>query len=597
MTCSDEPMLWILGTPGLDWEPLKQWLAPQLPDGLAIEWPAWESLASNNLPDGTRCLVFVGSASAVLARRIPQAENAELDGLLAAWKSAAACCLRLVEAQRDQVLLVDATEAQAYPQGLVQRCAELISRPLGRLGALPPPTAAEPLSQALAACLTGADIGLRRLQSELEAACSPLDDSDRLEPAPLRCGKTTALPAIDAYRTMRARESSLSQQIESLGQKRSSLERELAEALARPMPPVGPSARETELQSENDMLLLQLHQVQEELEQYYLENRDLRAAGDRGVVNAAAGLAEPTFGRANEHGPHRHLNLTLALPPQGERASVELALRLVDHQGVPGLLIFAPGGAAPLRPWSASGEEGGRAFMLIHPAQQGMRSWFDRLDSSDWQRLQAIVARIESALATRHRDASGADAERLGRWLVVAHRVARQLAALPRSLRHDGVQVEPSVAGRDGTLDLVLTNVDYATLRLPRLQLRWSTTAAAPRLELLLDPEPTLVPPLSTWGVDAEGRWQPSCTLRFGAGLDKREARRQWAALGPSDRDFVAALLRALQRWAADAADVSDNRAAAAQAARMLAEAQAEHWKLERPGRRRVSLLGLEISV
>jgi hypothetical protein len=38
-----------------------------------------------------------------------------------------------------------------------------------------------------------------------------------------------------------------------------------------------------ELQSENDLLLSQLHQVQEELERYYLRNKDLE-----GTINEAA---------------------------------------------------------------------------------------------------------------------------------------------------------------------------------------------------------------------------------------------------------------------------------------------------------------------
>jgi hypothetical protein len=572
MTLPDDTVLSILATPGLDWEPLRQWLAPMLPDVLAVEWPTWEALSSGKLPAGARCLVFVGSASAALARRIPDAENAELDRLLAAWKDAADRCLRLVQAQRDQVLLIDTAEVQANPQGLAQRCSSLTGWPFSSPGAVPGPAAIEPIAQTLATCLMSTDVGLCRLQAELEAACTPLNEGDPPESAPQRFSRSAILSAIDAYRGTRVRESALAQPIEPLDQKHSALE------------------------SENDMLLLQLHQVQEELEHYYLENRALRAGSDRRVADLATQLAEPDFGRAIEHGPHRHLNLTLELPPQGDRAGTELALRLVDHQGVPGLLIFAPNGAAPLRAWSASGQEGGRAFMLIHPAQHGMRSWFERLGSHDWQCLEAIVSRIESALAARQCSASGAEAERLGRWLIVAHRVARQLEALPRTLRHDGVQVERSAEGGDGGLDVVLTNVDYATLRLPSLRLRWSTATAAPRLELLVDPEPTLVPPLSIWGVDADGRWQTSCTLRFGAALDKREARRQWAALGSSDHDFVAALLHALQQWATNAADVPDNRTIAAQAARMLAEARVARWKIEHPGRRSVSLLGLEIS-
>lgn len=587
-------MLWILGTPGLDWGPLRQWLAPQLPDDLVIEWPDWATVATDELPAAARCLVFVGSPSAALARRISDAETDELDQLLAAWKDAAACCLRLVQARRDQVLLVDATEVQAHPQRLAQCCASLTDQAFGCLGTFPAPAAAEPLPQALAICLTSADIGLRRLQTELEAACSPLNGSERLEPVPLRCSKTTALPAIDAYRAMRTRESSFSQQIEALGQKLSTLERELGDALARPQPSVGPIERETELQSENNMLLLQLHQVQEELEQYYLENKSLRESGRGGAAHTATPGGEPTLGRAVEDGAHRHLNLTLSMPGPDGQAATDLRLRLADHQGVPGLVLFASGSTAPLKNWQPKGEEGGRPYMLIHPAQQGLRPWFEGLGSNDWRRLLDVAASTEAALVARYRTAAGHEAERLGRWLVVARRVGAELAALPAELRHEGVRVEPG-PGTD-CIELAFAQAHCGMSLWPELRLRWGTTPSAPRLELLITPRPDGVPPLSRWGVDSDGSWLPSHTLRFGGAIDKREARRQWAGLGAPDYAFVVALLRTLARWAADSGGGSGGPTAGELARRMLAEALDARSRLEQPGRRSVSLLGLRIS-
>ncbi len=63
--------------------------------------------------------------------------------------------------------------------------------------------------------------------------------------------------------------------IEQLSQDKAKLSKELAAQIktiaAKPLTPVNP-----EMQQENDLLLLQLHQVQEELERYYLENQKLK---------------------------------------------------------------------------------------------------------------------------------------------------------------------------------------------------------------------------------------------------------------------------------------------------------------------------------
>lgn len=54
-------------------------------------------------------------------------------------------------------------------------------------------------------------------------------------------------------------------------------EQEKAKSLTEQLAARAPAAQSNELQQENDLLLAQLHQVQEELERYYLENQRLKA--------------------------------------------------------------------------------------------------------------------------------------------------------------------------------------------------------------------------------------------------------------------------------------------------------------------------------
>jgi hypothetical protein len=55
-----------------------------------------------------------------------------------------------------------------------------------------------------------------------------------------------------------------------------------------------PAANQKELEEENELLLAQLHQVQEELERYYLENLELKQSGGK----TGQGLSQPLYGAA-----------------------------------------------------------------------------------------------------------------------------------------------------------------------------------------------------------------------------------------------------------------------------------------------------------
>ncbi|MDN5849540.1 MAG: hypothetical protein L0H63_07835 [Nitrococcus sp.] len=324
------------------------------------------------------------------------------------------------------------------------------------------------------------------------------------------------------------------------------------------------AAADTELRQENELLLLQLHQVQEELEHYFLENQKLKGGGEANGAKPqprALSVADTRIGSICEEVPFRHVNFTLRDAVQGDRRFNALDVRLVEHHGEPGLVLLAPppGTDAPLSCWQESGEEGGRAFLLLHPRHKTSTTLFARMTTSDWLLANDIVTLMQRALL----DAADARPRLAAGWGLVCQRLSEQLADLPPALRYDGAQVG-DIVDADGQIEVTL-RLDNTLFRQRacaslRVRLRLAggggVRADLPGSIVFLAPqEPGALPPLSAWPRAEEGEWAPEYALGFGRSLSGAEKKAQWQALDPHDREFVASLISRLpaalaQSWA-----------------------------------------------
>lgn len=163
------------------------------------------------------------------------------------WLEKAEPILDLYRTARRRIVLVEQAAALANPQALIARLNERFSLSLVADRSMTPATAEprqpelDPVYLLIAERACRQDLRARRAVTELEASSLPL-------------GSQEGMPIIDLAATLEA----YRQQPEL------------------PEEPEKPAQDIEDLTEENELLLLQLHQVQEELESYFLENQDLK---------------------------------------------------------------------------------------------------------------------------------------------------------------------------------------------------------------------------------------------------------------------------------------------------------------------------------
>lgn len=288
---------------------------------------------------------------------------------------------------------------------------------------------------------------------------------------------------------------------------------------------------------ENELMLVQLHQVQEELEHYYLECRRLEGAAS--TVTSAAQIdlsidqVQPVTERSTH--PHRELTFTLQKVKVGERTLSEARVRLVEHHGHPGLVVFANAQGAPLlTAWRQSGQEDGRPYMLLVPSDAGSAPVFEAMDSTDWLVTLALVSVLERRLT---------DPVLLlaPHWQQLARRLREQLQEMPRRFRYGSLVASPVGEPGSGVLAFNFGQVHCGARQLPQLTVHWRPFGPQAGLELLCGPD--AVPPLPSWPDDDLGVAPDRLRLPLGHSLSKQERRLWRQRVTPGDLDFVRALL------------------------------------------------------
>lgn len=570
------------------------------PDG---QWPAWllPMLAERVDVEGghAQALVMVEHPAHGLAQALTAGQATDPAAWLSDWRAAAQRLLRDAQRQPGKTLLVDAEEALQAPQALAACCKARLGIELDVERFAPPP-AADPLARTLAECAIGASGPTEALLAELLACCQPLGDAadaewappgwrERLE-VPAAAVRLQALfgaePAVAKVAAMQGELATLTRQAEGLGaqlgallQERDALQQRAdvlgaqldalrleaqAQASRQADELAAASSKQDALQQENELLLLQLHQVQEELEHYFLQARDLQAKADADAARAAPvpGVVEVAIGdivpeAERDTPPHRELTFSVRQVRAGTREVVESTVRLVEHHGHPGLVVFGGGGDMPplFAAWQPGGQEDGRPYALLIPSDAHSAPLLDAMDSADWLLLHTLVLRLERLL-------QAPPVPLQPHWSALARRLRDAMQDLPPRLRHQGLKVEP--AADDGAQTLHFERVLYGARQLARVSVRWQPEQA--RLALLAG-DAACGPPLPSWPCDAQGTPLPSLELPLSS--RDADAHEPWRRLGAADRAFVLALLGAWPPTLGQVAGGSESLRA--QAERMLA--------------------------
>jgi uncharacterized coiled-coil protein SlyX len=194
-------------------------------------------------------LLFYTPAEIAIAHMLQSRPNS--GAYLDAWKACSQALTSFQRRHRQRAILLDADDACRQPASLVGACQRLgltlqtprqVASPRGEL---------PPLERMAAHVLVAAaQPSIQTLRTELEAQSVPVGDSAR----PLRAPPEELL---EIYRQLKAAEQEV-QRLENTSQNLESAKREV--------------------EQENELLVVQVHQIQEELEHYFLEYQDANRA-------------------------------------------------------------------------------------------------------------------------------------------------------------------------------------------------------------------------------------------------------------------------------------------------------------------------------
>lgn len=211
----------------------------------------------------SRFLLLYSRSENALAYALRQGVDPER--FMKAWLSTNRQLMRFQRRIRSRSLLLDAEAITQHPEALADagQCIGLVLQPTN-----PSPTfatAAPPLERLLASQFVREQPAIQALQMELEASARPLGETTAHAP-PL---PTELYPD---YRRWNVQIEQLSQERDE--QLRLATDRQTQLTEARQAQERLEAANK-EAEQENELLLLQLHQVQEELEHYFLKYQEL----------------------------------------------------------------------------------------------------------------------------------------------------------------------------------------------------------------------------------------------------------------------------------------------------------------------------------
>ena len=477
-------------------------------------------------------IAFVDSPARALAQWVASGTAGKASAVLDDWRESARGLLQVMYREPGRCLLIDTAEAAAAPDALVRtvsrRISSLPDTPITVHGIASPDT----LCVALAQHLCSADAQNADAFDELYAASTVLSDNSDLPAAEHVSPDAT----IDRYRVLLASESEnhrLAAQIDAQRAKSETLDQSRVAAEVE-------ASRE-----ENELLLLQLHRVQEQLEHYYLQRKALEDASDHYGWRSVFPFAHSAIHLIRQHdcAPHRHLHFAVENVRSGAREIARLEVRLLDHLGRPGIAVFSTRSNEALAAWQATGDEAGQPFMAIIPSDPHGRLLLERMGTADWQLVNHLAHLVQRFLV--------GDGSHLGvRWQVAAARLCRHLIDMPPRLRYDRLQLSRVESEGGLQLDVLLGRASYGDRMLDQVQLRWQAVrhggnVDTPSLRWLLPEDPTNVP-LAVWPMSDDGKLAGAFTVPVGSGSEARQKRQQWVALSAVDRALVLAVLDAL---------------------------------------------------
>ncbi|MBE0436505.1 MAG: hypothetical protein IBX56_11950, partial [Methylomicrobium sp.] len=308
---------------------------------------------------------------------------------------------------------------------------------------------------------------------------------------------------------------------------------------------------------ENELLLLQLHQVQEELEHYFLRHQE---------TQNQLQIHEKRWQRMLQHYPdycdYEALECSITnqdtvawrftrLNAAG-RDFDKLEFETLIEAGVAGFNFKRqPDNSSNLTRWPASAEQNDQITVIPvgDNSNAAIRTAILReLAASDWNVIRLLPSVLTEHL-TNHLDNTPIDKAQAKTLCSSLKRLQDLFDQIHSRLRFDNITIKREQVNPDYEhLWFDINNLSFNDCQYPEFQFRLSCAIARPdhfgehpKLEF---PESTGPSPLQTWFAESHDDFGPKLELRFAPpqAIDINV----WNQLGPSDQSFILALTNLL---------------------------------------------------
>jgi hypothetical protein len=242
------------------------------------------------------------------------------------------------------------------------------------------------------------------------------------------------------------------------------------------------------------------------------------------------------------------------------------AVRLLEHQGRPGLAIMSAAGVQRLvSAWQADGTEGDADFMLLIPEDELGRQRLQHLGTTDWATVTALAECLQDQVARQ-------PAGQVARWRVTAARLSAQLGEWAARFRYDGLTLH-SEPGYDHRHTVTFRQASAGHRRFGDVTLHWDSEPDADAARVPLRLQAPVAPELlvlGAWPVASKGTLDPTFAIPVGDALARSKKRLGWSLLPDADQRRLLSMLDAL----AAAAQLAPS---AAERARLQTQARTLH--------------------
>lgn len=502
----------------------------------------------------------VTALAEAISSELPQDDTADV---LAGWQASTKEMLRIYNRHPERCLLLDYRQCCAEPTALLQLCNQRWGLVLKSSAVVPLPDIRlpDPLCSYLAHASLQGYPELQELQREVESTYTRLP-AEKVYIADHGIPPLAAV--VNQYHSLLVASARAQQQLETVKELKARLDEannevsELRKQLAVNKELHVAREQQRETAEENELLILQLHQVQEELEHYFLlhqqlqqQNRQMEARWQRMLERQPeyTDYTAITVEQAPEETASLTVRWTISNLEAAGRCHNLFVFKTVTDYETCGIQIHRDSldTPDPLLRWPSAAKNEKELLLLPAGTAEDIVTRVEtllELSTSDWDLVNSLLGLMDSVL--KHNEVELPASLRVNRLETALANLRARMLKLPPVFRYNSVTLKRSQVNPDYEhLWLQFEGVSFAGRRWPVFELRLSCADVRPdsfgELPKLEFPQGTGQSPLENWFIESTDDFGPKFELRFNLSASAMDTA-VWQRLSSNDQEFVKGL-------------------------------------------------------